>query len=104
MVSVQGGEDEGWVSGVLRRVSGLVTVRPVGPVEGQGPGAGVARAEAHLAADDLAAALGELDALGGPAAGAIQAWRDKARARLAARQVLTGLGEMLIARLKPAGG
>ncbi len=104
VMSARGGEDEGWVSGVLRRVSGLVTVRPVGPVEGQGPGAVVARAEAHLASDDLAAALGELDALGGAAAGAVQAWRDKARARLAARQVLTGLGEMLIARLKPAGG
>ncbi len=104
VVSAQGGEDEGWVSGVMRRISGLVTVRPVGPVEGQDPGAVVARAEVHLAADDLAAALGELDALPGAAARAARAWRDKAHARLAARQVLTGLGEMLIARLMPAGG
>ncbi len=104
VVSAQGGEDEGWVSGVLRRISGLVTVRPVGSVEGQDPGAVVARAEVNLAADDLAAALGELDALDGAAAGAARAWRDKAHARLAARQVLTGLGEMLIVRLMPAGG
>ena len=104
VAQAQGGAGEGWVSGMLRRAAGLVTLRPVGPVQGDSPGAIVARAEMQLRADDLAAALDELEALSGPAAETISPWRAGAQARLDARAVLTGLGELLIARLEPAGG
>jgi uroporphyrinogen-III synthase len=104
VVQSRGGAQGDWVSGALRRMSDLVTLRPVGPVEGASAGAVVARAEDHLKADDLAAALAELEALQDPAAKAAQAWRAEATARLAARRALTGLGRMLLAQLGPAGG
>ncbi len=104
VAQAQGGEGEDWVSGMLRRAAGLVTIRPVGPVEGDSPGAIVARAEMQLMSDNPAAALAELDALSGPAAETLRAWRAGAQARLDAQRVLTGLGELLIARLEPAGG
>jgi hypothetical protein len=70
----------------------LVTVRPVGAdVEGGGPGARVARAEAHLAAGDLTAAVAELEALQGPAAEAAADWLAKAKSRLAASAALDRL-------------
>ena len=48
----------------------LVTVRPVGAdAEGDDPPARVARAEAALAAGDLAAAVAEIEALDGAAGG-----------------------------------
>ena len=93
-----------WLSGALRRMSELVTLRPVGPVEGTSAGAVAARAEVYLKGDDLAAALSELEALRGPAAEAAGTWRDGAAARLAARRALTGLGRMLLARHGPAAG
>jgi uroporphyrinogen-III synthase len=72
-------------------------VRPLGPVEGAAAEAVVARAEAHLEKGDLASALGELDALSGPAAEAAAPWRAKAEARLAAQGALQRLGGLLLA-------
>lgn len=95
----QGGADGGWIAGILRRLSALITIRPLGLVEGQSAGAIVARAETYLMAGDLAAALSELDGLSGPAAEAVRSWREKAAGRLAARRTLTGLGQLLIGRL-----
>ncbi len=67
----------------------LVTVRPVGgDVEGDGPPARVARAEAHLAKGDLAAAVAELEPLQGPAAEAAADWLQRARARLDAEAAI----------------
>ena len=89
---------------MVRRLSDLASLRPVGPVEGDSAGAVVARAEARVRADDLAAALDELAALEGPAAEAVRPWREAAAARLAARRALTGLGRLLLARLQTGGG
>jgi hypothetical protein len=67
-------------------------VRPVGAdVEGEDPAARVARAEAHLATGDLAAAVAELEALEGPAADAAADWLAKAKSRLAATATLDRL-------------
>ncbi len=103
----RGGAEDDWVAGVLERLSDLVTVQKLdseGRVVGTNADAVVARAEDHLQASDLAAALRDLEALEGPAAEAARSWRDQAAARLAARRVLTGLGRRLFARLEPAGG
>jgi hypothetical protein len=82
----------------------LVTVRPVGAdVEGDGPAARVARAEAHLAAGDLAAAVAELEALEGPAAEAAADWLAKAKARLAASAALDRLHTRTTELLNPTG-
>jgi uroporphyrinogen-III synthase len=99
-----GGESEGLMSGMLRRLSDVVTVRPVGDVEGGDPGPVVARAEHRLQAGDLAGALGELDALDGPAAEAAAGWRARAEARLSVETALSALRARAIARLMQAGG
>jgi uroporphyrinogen-III synthase len=103
-VGAAGGEGDGPMSGVLRRFSDLITVRPVGDVPGGDPGAIVARAEHRLAADDLAGAVAELAALDGPAAAAAAGWRARAEARLSVETALSALRARVIARLAQAGG
>jgi hypothetical protein len=99
-----GGESDGLMSGLLRRLSDVVTVRPVGDVEGGDPGPVVARAEHRLQAGDLAGALAELDALDGPAAEAVAGWRARAEARLSVETAFSALRARAIARLMQAGG
>ncbi|MGF1608133.1 MAG: uroporphyrinogen-III synthase [Kiloniellales bacterium] len=99
----QGDEAEGWLGGVLRRVSGVVTVRPVGEVEGDTAGAIIARAEARLQDGNLAATISELDSLQGHAAEAARDWRSQAQARVAAERALSQLAAHAIARLGPDG-
>src|SRR3546814_17595198 len=50
---------DGWTAGVLRRLSQVVNLRPVGLVEGEAPSAVAARAEVKLNDGDLAGALAE---------------------------------------------
>ena len=92
-----GGEGDSMLSNVVRRLSGLVSVRPVGQIEGDSAEAIVARAEAHLKAGALAAAVRELDSLSGPAAEAAASWRAKAEARISAQDALAKLGGLLAA-------
>jgi uroporphyrinogen-III synthase len=100
----RGAEGEGWLAGVLRRLSEMVSIRPVGMVEGDSPSAVVARAEVKLTAGDLAGALAELEGLQGPPADAAAGWRDRAAARLAATRALGALAEGIAGRLAPVGG
>ena len=97
-----GDGEEGWLAGVRRRLSDVVTVRPVGgDTLGQGPGAVAARAEALVEAGDLAGALDELEALSGRAAAAAADWRRDARARRAAEDALRLLGARVVDSLAP---
>ncbi|MHA1153999.1 MAG: hypothetical protein ACTSQ7_15320 [Alphaproteobacteria bacterium] len=104
LIAARGGAGPGWWAGVVRRLSDLVILRPVGQVPGASPGAVLARAEMGIQADDPSAALGELAALQGPEAEAFREWREAAEARAAARQALAGLGGLLVARLRAAAG
>ncbi len=106
LIAARGGAGPGWWAGVVRRLSDLVILRPVGRVDAKDKSAGavLARAETWIQADDLPAALKELAALQGPAAEAVRAWREAAGARAAARQALAGLGGLLVARLRAVGG
>ena len=90
-------DSQGWVDSTISRLSSLVTVRPVGDaVEGEGPAARVARAEARLDAGDLDAAVAELSSLtGAPAEGAAD-WLAQARARLAADAAAAKLQATLV--------
>ncbi len=99
-----GEEAEGLLSGVLRRVSEVVTIRPVGEVEGVSVGAYLARAEARLEADDLAGAVAELDALAPPAETPLADWLTEARARVAADGAIAELGARAVAKLGGADG
>ncbi len=105
LIAARGGAGDGWWAGVVRRLSELVILRPVGAVDAadKSAGAALARAETLVRAGDLAAALDELAALQDPGAEAMAAWRTAAGARAAARQALVGLGRLLAARLQTAG-
>ena len=104
LIAARGGVGDGWWAGVVRRLSELVSLRPVGEVDAQdkSPGAVLARAETRIRANDPSAALDELAALQGPAAEAVREWREAAGARAAARHALVGLGRVLAARLQAA--
>ena len=84
------GSDEWWRP-AFDRISSLVSVRRVGEVDGESPAAIAARAERRLAADDLPAAVAEIEKLDGAAAEAARAWLDDARARVAADAALRRL-------------
>jgi hypothetical protein len=82
--------------GLLDQAAGnlmrLVTVRPVGAdVEGESAAARVARAEAALAAGDLAGAVAEAEPLEGAAGAAAASWLAQAHERLAAQAAVAAL-------------
>ena len=88
---------ESWWDRGLARLSGLVAIRPVGEVEGDGVLARVARAEARLAADDLAGAVASLE--GAVATRDLAAsWLAEARARLALEDALARLVAQALAQ------
>lgn len=98
--------DGGWLEATRRRLSGLVSLRRTGEPAGNGIEARVARAEAGLARDDLAAALAEVSALveiGGGAAEILAPWHRAAGDRLAVEQALTALESRLPELLQATG-
>jgi uroporphyrinogen-III synthase len=98
-------EQAGWFDRLIGRLSELVTVRPVGEdVEGDGPAARVARAEARLAVGDLAGAVDELDQLAGAPAAAAADWLAAAKARLAVLPAFQSLDALALERLGTGAG
>jgi hypothetical protein len=77
---------QGWAAKIWDRLSGVISVRRTGEVEGDSAQARVARAELRLAERDLPSAVLELGALDGAAATAVKPWLDRARARMIADQ------------------
>ena len=94
---------DGMLGDVLNRVSQVVSVRPVGEAEGEGPGAIVARAEGHVDQGDLAAALEELKGLPENASQAADPWRQRAEERVAADAAITRLNGLLAGHLATGG-
>jgi hypothetical protein len=88
-----------WLASAGDFVTSQVSVRPVGDVPGDGPGARVARAEVRLGENALDAAVAELEGLTGAAAAAAGAWLDDARARLAAERAVAALQAAAVTRL-----
>lgn len=72
---------------LLSSAESLVTVRPIGAVEGPGVAETVARMEVALQAGDLAKAIAEFDTLPEAAKAAGAAFADKIRARIAVEQL-----------------
>lgn len=79
-------EDADFFERLLSSAESLVTVRPIGDVEGPGVPETVARMEVALQAGDLAKAIAEFDTLPEEAKTAGAAFADRIRARLAAEQ------------------
>lgn len=80
--------------GVLAGLSGLVSVRKTGEVNGADAEAIFARAETKLNEGDLKSALEILTALPAPAAESIKPWREKAEARLKAEALAADLAKV----------
>ncbi len=101
-----GGEGQGdLVSGVLRRLGDVVSVRRVGPDAKGGDAASVlARAEAALQGGDLAGAVKQVEGLQGPPAEVMQPWLDQARVRLAAEDAVRTLNAQLMQSLAKGEG
>ncbi|WP_417514780.1 mitofilin family membrane protein [Minwuia sp.] len=95
IVADQVGEDDGWISGAMKRVGNLVKVRRTGELEGGTTEAILARAEKRLEGDDLAAAVAELAALDGAAAGEMSNWLSDARKRLELEEAVGRLQKSL---------
>lgn len=92
----------GLVERLIANARRIVRIRPTGEVAGETTGAILARAEAQLAAGDLAAAVAELASLEPEAQAATAAWLERARARLAAERLVAALDQRLLTDL-PAG-
>lgn len=97
------GAGDDWFDSLLDDVSGLVSVRPVGEVEGETTAARVARAESRLAAGDLPAAVEEIAALEGQPAALAAPWLEAARARLAALEAAERVMSLALERLASGG-
>lgn len=94
--------DGDMVDRLLAEAGNLVTVRPVGDVEGSDVAARVARAEVRLSRGDLDGALAEVRAIDGTAAAPLAPWRAQAEARLAAEAAVDLLDGEVSARFAEA--
>jgi hypothetical protein len=95
-------ESDSWSDRLLGKLGALVSVRRVGDnaiTSGDPVEAALARAEAALADNDLAAAVAAVESLPERALPPAQAWLGEARARLAAMQAVTRLDDDLARRL-----
>jgi hypothetical protein len=90
---------QGWWPRLWNSVTGLVSIRRVGDVEGTAPADRLARAQTALDRGDLAAAAGEAEALTGPAAEAMAPWLKEARARLTVDRAIAQLDRRVLAAL-----
>lgn len=89
---------EGGMSRLFANMAGLVSVRPIGDIEGDTPSAIIARGEARLVEGDLAACLNELKALEGPPREAFARWIELATARHEARRRINALEQQTATR------
>jgi hypothetical protein len=90
--------EDGWQRSVMDRLLSLVTIRREdGNAVGESAAAQVARAQAALGRNDLAAAIAQLDGLSAGAAPQAAPWLAEAKARLAADKLLSEMAAQAIA-------
>lgn len=83
--------EAGFIDRLAASAGSLVSVKPVGPVEGSSPTAIISRMESMVDKGDLAAALAESDTLDATSKSALAGWADAARRRVAIDQALAAL-------------
>jgi uroporphyrinogen-III synthase len=98
------GAEASWLQKTFARLSELITVRPVGEVEGDGSLAHLARGETRLGNGDLTGAVAEIKALTGQAGEAAKPWLTQAEARLAVDAAGADLAAISAEALAPAVG
>lgn len=105
VLSAEQAASGGWTDRILAKLNDVVTIRRIGgDVEGDGADALLARAEARLAAGDLAGAVDIMVGLKGPAAEVAASWLAAARARLAADKAVAALESRVLAERAPDEG
>jgi hypothetical protein len=80
-----------WWTRLWANLAALVTVRPVGEVQGDSTDSRIARAELRLKAGDLPAAVAELQPITGAARTALDSWYAQAEARVKLEKSLAEL-------------
>lgn len=85
----------GWGTRLISFLGSQTGARALGPRDGTGPDAVLSRAEAALAAGDLATSLTELAALPETGRAAMQDWLDQATTRQAAEAALADMSRTL---------
>jgi hypothetical protein len=88
-----------WSQRLWANLANLISIRRVGPAQGDSSESRIARAESDLRVGDLERATGEISALKGPAGGAAASWLASARARLAVDRDTRALMSRVIASL-----
>ncbi len=81
-------ENAGLLDRLTSSARGLVRIRPVGEVEGEGPDAVIARIEARLQDGEPGAALAEYETLPDAAKQAGAVWADRLRSRITANKLV----------------
>lgn len=80
-----------WWARIWNSLTGLISIRRVGEVQGNDAASRLARAQTALDNGHLAAAVVETDAITGPAARALEPWLTQAHARVAVDDALADL-------------
>ena len=88
-----------WWTRLWANMAALVTVRPVGEVQGDSTDSRLARAELRLKAGDLPAAVAELEPITGAARTALDSWYAQADARVKLEKSLADLNTHAAAAL-----
>ena len=91
MSSLAGDESQGWRSSLRKVLGDTFSLRPTGMIEGDTTEAHIARAEVHIEAGRVAAAIQELGQLSAAPADVWTTWLNRARARVAALQTISEL-------------
>ncbi|MGH6946011.1 MAG: uroporphyrinogen-III synthase [Kiloniellales bacterium] len=102
VAAAAGQEEQGWLGDVKRSIADLISIRPVGPIEGDSPAARVARAEQALAEGELKEAYDEIAALTGPPRTAAASWLARVSTRLDAEAAIAELSRRALGRAAAA--
>jgi hypothetical protein len=94
-------EDNSYFGTVMKSLSGIVTVRPIGETDWPQV---AEKAAAFAQAGDLTQAIGVIDTAEGDKPIALTQWRDRAVARLKLEEALSQVSEAVIRQLAALGG
>lgn len=92
--------DDSIIGQIVESARSVVNVRPVGEIEGDGPGAIVARMENRLKAGDLPGVVEQSDQLSGEAAVQLLPWIEQVKKRINADKEMDALESRILAAIK----
>ncbi len=90
-------DDDSIIGQIVESARSVVNVRPVGEIEGDSPGAVIARIENRLKAGDLPGVLAQGEQLTGPAAAELAPWIEQVGTRIKADNELDALEAEILA-------